>query len=137
MEFGARMERLVRNGGFCAVNIDPRCVERAEHQLVHQHGFELVDLDTVLIEAMRKVAKDSKVEWPVVARADSDSTAPGWRQLQSLVRTAIVPVREHLLRVDRMAAERDRLAQEMCELFLHGLATPSRLPPAGWGTPSA
>jgi len=32
---------------------------------------------------------------------------------------------------------RDRLAQEMCELFLHGLATPSRLPPAGWGTPSA
>ena len=97
VEFGARMQRLVRNGGFCAVNIDPRYVERAEHQLVQQHGFALVDLDTVLIDAMQKVASDSNAKWPVVVDADRDAAAPAWRLLQNLVRNALVPVREQLL----------------------------------------
>ena len=97
VEFGARMARLVRNGGFCAVNVDPRYVERAEHQLVVQHGFELVDLDTVLIHAMQQVARDSGAEWPVVMDADADANAPTWRLLQNLVRTALATVRETLI----------------------------------------
>jgi len=97
IEFGARMARLVRNGGFCAVNVDPRYVERAEHQLVQQHAFVLVDLDTVLIDAMRVAADEGKVKWPVVTGADADPVAPAWRHLLSLVRNAIGPVRKQLL----------------------------------------
>jgi serine/threonine protein kinase len=97
VEFGARMARLVGNGGFCAVNVDPRHVERAEHQLVVQHGLELVDLDMVLIDAMQQLAADAGADWSVVMDADVDPTAPEWRLLKGLVKTAVDSIRHQLV----------------------------------------
>ncbi|MEW6474682.1 MAG: BREX system serine/threonine kinase PglW [Actinomycetota bacterium] len=97
-DFGERLTRSVRDGGFLALTVAPQWVPVAERRLTEAVGAILVSLDQLLIDAMHAQANAAGADWDVVLRADADPPGGGeWQLLQQLVRLVVPDVKSRLL----------------------------------------
>ena len=63
---------------------------RAQQELVHQYGVQVVSLEHELIKAMREESGAARVRWDIVLRADrADAGSADWQNLRNLVRRAL------------------------------------------------
>ncbi|MCW5237485.1 BREX system serine/threonine kinase PglW [Verminephrobacter eiseniae] len=103
-------ERLVRSleqGGLLVLTVHPRIARHAEAELLHRFGgsaappssaIERINVDALLLAALREQAQAMKVDWNVILQADAaDRGSRHWVNLQRLVQRAVPAVRSALL----------------------------------------
>lgn len=94
-----RLERHAKNGGYLVLTVPPSHQQRAITAL-DDIGATPVSIDAVLIGALRDHAATKGIKWDEAILA-ADAGGPSgdrWTRLLSVVRDAIVPVRDQLLR---------------------------------------
>jgi hypothetical protein len=103
-------ERLVRSldqGGLLVLTVHPRIARHAEAELLHRFGgsaapsssaVKRINVDALLLAALREQAQAMKVDWNVVLQADAaDRGSRHWVNLQRLVQRTLPSVRAALL----------------------------------------
>ena len=102
-------ERLVRSlgqGGLLVLTVHPRIARHADAELLHRFGtsaaapqaLRRVNLDALLLAALREQAQAMKVDWNVVLQADAaERGSRHWVNLQRLVQRTLPSVRAALL----------------------------------------
>ncbi|MEY4562242.1 MAG: hypothetical protein RLZZ618_1519 [Pseudomonadota bacterium] len=103
-------ERLVRSlaqGGLLVLTMHPRIARHAEAELLHRFGgssvpsssaIKRINVDALLLAALREQAQAMKVDWNVVLQADAaDRGSRHWVNLQRLVQRTLPSVRATLL----------------------------------------
>lgn len=101
-ELERMLARLGDEGGFVAATVDPRNLDRAAERLAERLDAQLLDLDAVLIAAMRRTATDAKADWDVVVAADAaPPTDRAFRALEGLVRRALPTLDEQVRRAGK------------------------------------
>lgn len=103
-------ERLVRSldqGGLLVLTVHPRIARRTEAELLRRFGgsvaplstvIKRINVDALLLSAMREQAQAMKVDWNVVLQADAaDRGSRHWVNLQRLVQRTLPSVRATLL----------------------------------------
>ncbi len=103
-------ERLVRSleqGGLLVLTVHPRIARHAESELLHRFSgsaapsssaIKRMNVDALLLTALREQAQAMKVDWNVVLQADAaDRGSRNWVNLQRLVQRAVPTVRAALL----------------------------------------
>lgn len=102
-------ERLVRSleqGGLLVLSVHPRIARHAEAELLHRFGnpanaatgVKRLNIDALLLAALREQAQAMKADWKVVLQADAaDHGSRYWTNLQRLVQRAVPAIRAALL----------------------------------------
>lgn len=103
-ELDRGLERLQDEGGFLVASVDPGRISDAATRLTDRLDADRVDLDALLVGAMREKASEAGAEWPALLDADdAERTDARFRALLRLVDRA-VPVLEQQLREHGPAA---------------------------------
>lgn len=108
----AAEDRLVRSlsqGSMLVLTVDPRLAQHAEHELLQRFGqshsdqsatqvLTRVNVDALLLSALRQQAQAAGIDWPVVLQADAaERTSRHWINLQRLVQRTLPALRQALL----------------------------------------
>jgi len=96
-EVDERLERIADDGGFLALTVARRDLDRAAHAIVARSGAVHVDLDTWLIEQMRAEAGRANARWDNVLQADADPDGATFRHVRTLIARALPTVRDRLV----------------------------------------
>jgi hypothetical protein len=97
-DFHRRLRRTHRDGGFLLVVADPRYLPTAEAALAAHFDLVVVSLERELLRAMRAIAGDKGIDWPVVLAADAQPhESLDWRNLLLLVGYGLEAMRHDLL----------------------------------------
>jgi len=92
------------NGGFLALSVSRREVERATAALRRTFALQLVDLDDRLIRAMQQWSEQKGAVWTVVLAADAaPRDSQDWQRLLWVAREGAQRVREELTQLDGVA----------------------------------
>jgi serine/threonine protein kinase len=85
-QFVERLRHAYGDGGFLVLTVRPSRMRRCEDELMRQFRLERVSFDDVLIEALRKEARELEIDWKTVEQADgADRSGPDWNNLILLV----------------------------------------------------
>ena len=96
-----RLLRSARDGGFLALTVSPRHLERARDELSRRFPVAVHNADAVLTSAMREAAALANARWDLVLAADSGGPGSAdWSRLLLLVQRAL-PAVEAALRAER------------------------------------
>jgi hypothetical protein len=79
-----KIAHAAKTGAFLALTVDPRRIREAEAELIGRFPREVVNLERLMLEAMRAEAEARRVAWPKVLAADA--TTHRSREFQNLVR---------------------------------------------------
>jgi serine/threonine protein kinase len=92
-----RFERIARDGGFLALTVDRRRIAEAVPAVAARLGGTALDLDRLLIDAMREQAAAANADWKLLLMADAaDRGDRRWNLLQRLVDRALPRVETQL-----------------------------------------
>lgn len=94
--FEERLRRAAQDGSFLALLVDPKSYEDAAAELSRRFPVELVDLEGLLIDALRGAAEQAKVNWDVVVKTDAAPQGGDWDKLMRLVGRAMPLVEKQL-----------------------------------------
>ena len=84
-ELDRRLRAVAADGRFLALTVEPRFLLDAESRILAGYGLRRLNLERLLIDAMREQARVLGVDWRVVEMADaSDRGAREWRNLRQL-----------------------------------------------------
>lgn len=97
-QFHARLQHAWTNGGFLALSIEARHLQRADKELRDQFDLVRVSLEEALIRSMKEEALKAGASWDVIRRADSEPRdSADWGRLIQLVRRALPRVEAQVL----------------------------------------
>ncbi|HXH13501.1 MAG TPA: BREX system serine/threonine kinase PglW [Alphaproteobacteria bacterium] len=89
----ARLARAVAERRFLVLTVAPRHLLHAERHLLRRFPLTRLDLEALLIQAMKATAEAVGAQWEVVLKADAaPRESPDWRRLQTLVRRSMPAV---------------------------------------------
>ena len=94
--FEDRLKRALQAGSFFQMVVTPREYERAAEEFCRRFGVVRVDVEQVVIDALRETAASLGVDWNLVVAADADSDGPDWQNLRQLVERARPLISERL-----------------------------------------
>ncbi len=93
-------ERLVyhrKSGGFLAVTVTHRLYAHAMDVLQERFSLELFDMERVFLEALKETAREKKVDWNNVVRADAAAPEDrDWGRLIRLIGMAMPKIEQRL-----------------------------------------
>ena len=101
-----RLQRSLRQGGLLVLGVPPRLARHAEAELLRRFAapgtepapLKRLNLDALLLEALRAQADAARVDWRLVLAADAaDPGSRDWANLQRLVQRALPALRSALL----------------------------------------
>ncbi len=95
-QFEERLDRGIKEGSFLALMVHPKYYERAAQELTQRFPVKLIDFEGLLIDALRDVATQAKVNWELVLKTDARPGEGDWDKLMLLIGRAM-PVVEHQL----------------------------------------
>ena len=95
-QFEEKLRRSLKGGAFLTLMVPPRSFEQARCELESRFSLRVVDGDRVIIDALRDSAKQARVDWSVVLRADATPANGDWGKLVMLVNRALPKVEEQL-----------------------------------------
>ena len=81
-----KIAHAAKTGAFLALTVEPRRIREAETELIGRFPREVVNLERLMLEAMRAEAEARRVAWPKVLAADA--AIHGSREFQNLLRHA-------------------------------------------------
>jgi len=100
-QFEERLQRNLREGSFLTLLVGPREFETALTELTHRFPLELVDLEGLLINALRETASQAGVNWELVLQTDARPQSGDWDKLKLLVNRALPVVEQKLKHADK------------------------------------
>ena len=80
--FEDRLRRAAQAGSFLQMVVRPREYERAAAELCTRFGVVRIDVEDVVLDALRETANSLDVDWSLVLAADADPTGPDWQNLR-------------------------------------------------------
>jgi len=86
--FEDRLTRALQNGSFLQLVVDPRFYERTADELCRRFGVLRIDVEEIVIAALRETAAALDVDWNLVVATDADRSSPDWQNLRLLVERA-------------------------------------------------
>jgi hypothetical protein len=93
----ARIAKAVAERRFLVLTVAPRHLLHAEQELLRRFLVTRINLEALLIQAMKATAGGVGAQWEVVLKADAASRdSADWRRLQTLVRRSMPAVEEAL-----------------------------------------
>jgi hypothetical protein len=95
-QFEEKLRRSLKDGAFLTLMVPPRSFEQARRELESRFPLRSVDGDRVIIDALRSAAKQARVDWSLVLRADAAPANGDWGKLLMLVKRALPKVEEQL-----------------------------------------
>jgi hypothetical protein len=100
-QFEQRLRYSVDNRRFLALVVSPARLALAEQILASRFPVEVRSLDGLLIRYMKAFAKDKRVDWRMVLRADAvpapeRNASRDWGNLQRVVRSVLPKVKDEL-----------------------------------------
>jgi hypothetical protein len=100
-----RIRRAVEHRRFLVLSVALRHLLRAERELLGRFPLRRVSIEGLLIEQMKSLVGQAGASWEVVLRADATERCEGndWRNLMTLVRRAVPPLEQALLRLEQPA----------------------------------
>jgi hypothetical protein len=88
--FDERLRAAVEHGGFLALTVPAKYLQRAERELPRQYGVQALSVERALLDAMKATAGARKITWDVVVRADgAGHDSRDWQKLRELVQLAL------------------------------------------------
>lgn len=96
-EVDDRLEQLRRDGGFLALTVDRTQLDQAARAIATRTGAAHVDLDTWLVEEMRRTADAANARWDLILTADADPGGGNFRHVRALVGRARPAMLERLV----------------------------------------
>ena len=81
-----KITHAAKTGAFLALTVEPRRLGEAEAELVRRFPREVINLERLMLQAMRAEAEGRNVPWPKVLTADA--AARGSREFKNLLRHA-------------------------------------------------
>ncbi len=81
-----KIANAVKTGAFLALTVEPRRLREAEAELVGRFPREVINLERLMLAAMRVEAETRRISWPKVLAADA--AIRGSREFQNLLRHA-------------------------------------------------
>lgn len=102
-DFEDRLRYAEQHGSFLALTVKSCSYQRAREELTDRFKTRPLDLERVLIEALRQAAGEVGADWNVVVNADAASPqSADWRNLNHLIAGKVIPrVEEALIQGDR------------------------------------
>ncbi len=95
-EFEERLARAVKEGAFLALVVHPKYYERAAEELGKRFPIELVDVEGLILDALRDVVNKAGAKWDAVVNADATPGSEPWKKFMVLVNRAMPAVEEKL-----------------------------------------
>jgi serine/threonine protein kinase len=96
--FDQRLQLARRQQGSLLLVTELEQYLEVRRRLVSAFGATFVDLDNVLLEALRAECAARKVQWNAVLSADEQgSSSPNWIKLQQLISVALVRVQDSVM----------------------------------------
>ena len=86
--FEDRLTRALQNGSFLQLVVDPRFYERTADELCRRFGVLRIDVEEIVIAALRETAATLDVDWNLVVATDADRSSADWQNLRLLVERA-------------------------------------------------
>jgi len=97
-QFQARLQHAFDHGGFLALTVDPRHLQRAERELQGHFALDRRSFEETLLRAMKDEAGRAGADWSVVRRADAAPRDSGdWSNLMLLVKRAMPTAEREVL----------------------------------------
>jgi hypothetical protein len=95
-QFEERLQRGVKEGSFLALMVHPKYYERAASELCKRFPVELVDFESLFIDALRDVATKAGAKWEAIVNADAIPGSEPWKKFMVLVNRAMPIVEQRL-----------------------------------------
>ena len=135
--FDDRLRRSIKDGAFLAVLARPKHYERACSALARRFPVEMVDLEGLILDALREAGEKARVRWDLVIRTDATPHQGDWSKLMLLVGRAMSRVEQDLVSRGKpllliypgLLARYDRM--DLLERIRDGVGRPGGVP-AAW-----
>jgi hypothetical protein len=95
-QFEERLERGIKEGSFLALMVHPKYYERAASELCNRFPVELVDFESLFIDALRDVTTKAGAKWEAIVNADAIPGSEPWKKFMVLVNRAMPIVEQRL-----------------------------------------
>jgi serine/threonine protein kinase len=96
-----RLQHQLVTGGLLTLTVEPRLARHAQAELLRRFspaGLTLLDVDQLLLSALRRKADELRINWGLVLRADASArNSVEWTRLQQLLQRALPELRSALL----------------------------------------
>jgi serine/threonine protein kinase len=91
-----RLQRALKEGAFLALMVEPKHYLTAVEELCRRFPIEQIDMEALMLEALRDAAQQAKVSWDIVLQTDAVPGQGDWDKLLLLVRRAMPAVEARL-----------------------------------------
>ncbi|MBB02269.1 MAG: hypothetical protein CMJ47_06460 [Planctomyces sp.] len=99
--FDERLQRSLKEGAFLSLLVNPRKYNEARNLLSERYPLQLVDLEGLLLKALREAADQANVDWNLVLQTDAQPNQGDWDKLMLLVSRAMPAVKQQLFSADK------------------------------------
>jgi serine/threonine protein kinase len=99
--FEERLQRAEREGAFLALLVNPKHYQRAMDELEKRFPIQRMDLEGLVLDALKDEAQKAGANWDLVLQADATRGQGDWDKLLLLVRRAIPRVEKALLSAEK------------------------------------
>ena len=96
--FENRLNRALKEGSFFQMVVEPREDGRTAEEFRTRFGVQRIDVEEVVIDAIRETADSLGVDWNLVVAADTNTSGPDWQRLCQLCQRARPLVAARLFR---------------------------------------
>lgn len=96
-QFEERLQRAIREGAYQVLLVEPHRYQQTYEELCARFPVQLMDFEGLLIEALRQVAEQARVQWDLVLRTDALPGQGDWDKLMLLVGRAMPLVEAQLM----------------------------------------
>ncbi|MCM1984645.1 BREX system serine/threonine kinase PglW [Lyngbya confervoides] len=93
-----RLQRGIQDGSFLALLVNPKRYQRAKEEICSRFPVQVVDFEAMLLNALRQVADQARVNWELVVQTDAKPHQGDWDKLMLLVGRAMPLVEAELLK---------------------------------------
>jgi serine/threonine protein kinase len=101
--FEERLARAIQNGTFLQLVVTPREYDRTADELARRFAVAPIDVEQVVLDALRETAESLQVDWNLVLAADESTSSPDWQNLRQLVECARPLIAARLVVPDSVA----------------------------------
>ena len=100
-QFEERLQRAIQEGAYQVLLVEPSKYQQTYEELCSRFPVQLMDFEALLIQALRQVAEQAKVQWDLVLRTDALPGNGDWDKLMLLVGRAMPLVEAQLMAAEQ------------------------------------